>query len=128
MNFILLNVQQSSQSAASYVIEIMKRYSRRSVFIIHLIFKRLDFRVGAAEVPTELMIGGRFPRLSPRSNPAEQRNSQRELQGASPTVMSHLEIGGDKRIYQQLRVGAYLQLVAHYRHRATHLQQTSKVC
>ena len=58
----------------------MKRYCRRSVFGIHLIFKRLDFRVGAGEVPTKLMIGGRFPRcFSPQSKLAEQRNSEREL-------------------------------------------------
>jgi hypothetical protein len=42
--------------------------------------------------------------------------------------LSRFEIAGAKRIYQQLRVGAYLQLVARYRRRATHLQQTSKVC
>jgi len=60
------------------------------MFVIHLIFKRLDFRVGAAEVPTELIIGGRFPRLSPRSNPAEQRNSQRELQPVFRTESHHI--------------------------------------
>lgn len=49
------------------------------MFIIHLIFKRLDFRVGARELLKELMIGGRSPRFFSRSKLAEQRNSQREL-------------------------------------------------
>ena len=44
-----------------YIVETMKRDSRPFVFVIHLIFKRLDFCVGAGEVPTEVMIGGALP-------------------------------------------------------------------
>ena len=37
---LVLDVQESSSSAAFYVIKIMKRYSRCCVFIIHLISER----------------------------------------------------------------------------------------
>jgi hypothetical protein len=51
------------------------------VFDIHLIFKRLDFCVGAGEVPTTLMIGGRFPMFF----------STEELAARAPVVFSHEE-------------------------------------